>query len=165
MNCVCTEDNTHVSKEHDLLFVNKPHVHDLHNLYKSQEHDLLLVEKSQVHELHLVDNLNDTNHGLYNKIMISHPNTPNLIIATSFALIDTGALQGSYSGTWLLAHDLRQETQEHGLLVCSPINNACTPLTRTVIACVSIYDMSNDKKIVMQPVSYTHLTLPTIYSV
>ena len=47
-------------------------------------------------------------------------------------------------------HDLHQETQEQGLLVCSPINNACTPLTRTVIACVSVYDMSNDKKIVIQ---------------
>ena len=111
---------------------------------KSQEYNLLLgdklIDKSQEYNLLLGDNSNDAQHQelynlsndaqhqeLYNIITISQPETPNDIIATSLALIDIGALHGSYGGTWLLAHNLRQVTHEHNLLVCSPINNTCTP--------------------------------------
>ena len=36
---------------------------------------------------------------LYNKVNILSPGSPTDIIATTFALIDTGALHGSYAGT------------------------------------------------------------------
>jgi len=151
--CDCPEYHSHVSQEHNLLLIDK-----------SQEYNLLLgdklIDKSQEYNLLLGDNSNDAQHQelynlsndaqhqeLYNIITISQPETPNDIIATSLALIDTGALHGSYGGTWLLAHNLRQVTHEHNLLVCSPINNTCTPLTQTVIASVSIYNLSKTKKI------------------
>ena len=81
----------------------------------------------------------------YNKITIINPNaTDELIIATTYALIDTGALHGSYVGTWILAHELRAGNKFKNSQICSPINNTCTSLTDSVIACVNIYDA--DKK-------------------
>jgi hypothetical protein len=44
----------------------------------------------------------------YNKVNILKPGSPIDIIATTFALIDTGALHGSSAGTWLLTRDLRK---------------------------------------------------------
>ena len=59
-------------------------------------------------------------------------------------LIDTGALHGSYVETWIRALNLKESMGDNNRLICCPISNSCTPIT---------------------PVSYTHLTLPTIYSV
>ena len=52
--------------------------------------------------MHLDNNLNGSrNQRVYNDVTISQPNTPNLIIATMSALIDTGALNGSYALVYL----------------------------------------------------------------
>ena len=85
-NCVCTENKSQVSQEHMYLTENLSH--------------LCYQERMSLNEymMHLNNNLNDSrNQRVYHNITISHPLTPNLIIATSSALIDTGALHGSYA--------------------------------------------------------------------
>ena len=135
-NCVCTENKSQVSQEHTYLTENLSH--------------LCYQERMSLNEymMHLDNNLNDSySQRVYNKITISQPLMPNLIIATSSALIDTGALHGSYAGTWILAHNLCHGTHEHNVQVCSPINNTCSPLTQSVIAGVSVCNLSKTKKI------------------
>ena len=95
------------------------------------------------HNIDLVANLainNKSNY--YNKINILNPEYPHDIIATSFALIDTGALHGSYAGAWLLTHkNLRKGKQFSNKQICSPINNTCISLTDSVNAYVEIFDI------------------------
>ena len=64
----------------------------------------------------------------------------------SKALIDTGALHGSYVGTWIKTHDLSVIEQHNNKLICSPINNSCVSLTDTVHAIVSIFDIDKINK-------------------
>jgi hypothetical protein len=61
-------------------------------------------------------------------------------------LIDTGAIHGSYAGTWIKAHDLRAGTKKLNTKICSPINNSCTPLTDSVIANVDIFNVDKSCK-------------------
>ena len=86
----------------------------------------------------------NSNH--YNKINILNPEHPHDIIATSLALIDTGAIHGSYAGSWLLAHKLRHGSKFIHKKICSPINNTCISLTDSVVAIVDIFDVDNKFK-------------------
>ena len=82
-----------------------------------------------------------------NKITILNPEPPHDVIATTLALIDTGAIHGSYAGSWLLTHKLRVGNNFSKSQICSPINNTCVPLSDSVIACVDIYDVDNKFKL------------------
>ena len=97
--------------------------HDDHGTFTDDEH-LATLLNSNAH-LHL----NFTN--IY---------TPT-VIANTYALIDTGAIHGSYAGTWIKAHNLRAGRQKINTQICSPINNSCISLTDSVIAIVDIFDV------------------------
>jgi len=71
-----------------------------------------------------------------------------ITVANTFTLIDTGALHGSYAGTWIKAHNLRAGSKKLNTNICSPINNSCISLTESVIAVVDIFDV--DKKFKLQ---------------
>jgi len=64
----------------------------------------------------------------------------------AWALIDTGALHGSYVGTWIIRHNIDVIENKLSTQVCNPINNSCVPLTATVIVSVSIYDENKINK-------------------
>ena len=66
------------------------------------------------------------------------------VMANTYALIDTGALHGSYAGTWILAHNLRAGSKFKNKQICSPINNTCISLTDSVIAIVDIFDVDKN---------------------
>jgi len=69
------------------------------------------------------------------------------VITNTYALIDTGAIHGSYAGTWIKALDLRAGNSNLNTHICSPINNSCTPLTDSVIAVVDIFDVDKKYKV------------------
>ena len=62
-------------------------------------------------------------------------------------MIDTGAIHGSYAGTWIKAHDLRAGSKNLNTQICSPINNSCNSLTVSVIAIVDIFDGDKTYKV------------------
>jgi hypothetical protein len=62
-------------------------------------------------------------------------------------LIDTGAIHGSYAGTWIKALNLRAGKQKINTQICSPINNSCISLTDSVIAIVDIFDVDKKYKV------------------
>ena len=64
----------------------------------------------------------------------------------SWALVDTGALHGSYVGTWIIKHNLTVVEENLKRQICSPINNSCISLTDSVLANVSLYDKDKNNK-------------------
>jgi hypothetical protein len=81
----------------------------------------------------------------------SHLNFTNIytptVVTNTYTLIDTGAIHGSYAGTWIKALNLRAGNRKLNTQICSPINNSCTSLTDSVIAIVDIFDVDKKYKV------------------
>ena len=72
------------------------------------------------------------------------------VVTNTYALIDTGAIHGSYAGTWIKALNLRAGNKKLNTQICSPINNSCISLTDSVIAVVDIFDVDKKFKITIE---------------
>ena len=65
--------------------------------------------------------------------------SPDIIVPTR-SLIDTGALNGNYVGTWIIKHGVSVIGNNLNRQICSPINDSCISVTDSVLVCVSIFD-------------------------
>ena len=65
-------------------------------------------------------------------------------------LIDTGALHGSYVGSCIRALNLKELMGDDNYIICSPISNACTPSTYSVVALLSVSDVDKINKVVFE---------------
>jgi hypothetical protein len=64
-------------------------------------------------------------------------------------LIDTGALYGSYVGSCISAMNLGFMGDDN-YIINSPISNACTPSTYSVVALLSVFDVDKIHKVVFE---------------
>jgi len=65
-------------------------------------------------------------------------------------LIDTGALHGSYVGSCIRAMNLKGLMGDDNYIINSPISNACTPSTYSVVALLSVFDVDKINKVVFE---------------
>ena len=65
--------------------------------------------------------------------------SPNPIRVGLKCLIDTGALHGSYVGSWIRTLQLVEpKGTNENQVICSPISNSCVPITDSVVAPLSV---------------------------
>ena len=72
---------------------------------------------------------------------VAHDKVPTM------ALIDTGAINGNYVGTWIVKYNVNILKANTNKQVCSPINNQCVPCTDSVIVIAYIFDENKINKI------------------